>query len=132
MPRWPMPSDTEAFAEKTVPPCATSSRMVGSVAPSNGATLPVLVGGCHGVMRPEEVAHVAHRLLNVVLGVLPRVDAHFSLGRQTHGRTKSRVTVKTKSAFVRYILLRKASTMSMVISGRRSQSAGPQPFMLLW
>jgi hypothetical protein len=59
--------------------------MVGRVAPSNGATLPVLVGGCHGVMRPEEAAHVAHRLLNVVRGVLPRVEAHFSLGRQTRG-----------------------------------------------
>src|SRR2546428_9569073 len=50
-----------------VPSCATSSRMVGTVVPSNGATPPVLAGGCHGVMRPEEVAHVAHRLLNVVL-----------------------------------------------------------------
>jgi hypothetical protein len=46
----------------------SSSSMVGTVAPIDGATLPVLVGGCHRVMRPEEVAHLAHRLGNQVLG----------------------------------------------------------------
>src|SRR5882724_5784468 len=43
-----------------------------------------------------------------------------------HARTKSRVTVKTKSALARYILFRKASTISIVMSGRRAQSAGPR------
>ena len=47
-------------------------------------------------------------------------------------RTKSRVTVKTKSALERYIVFRKASTIAIVMSGRRAQSAGPQPVMLLW
>ena len=60
-----------------------SSRMVGTVAPSSGATPPVLVGGCHRVMRPEEGAHVAHRFGNLFLGLLPRVDAHFRLRRET-------------------------------------------------
>ena len=46
-------------------------------------------------------------------------------------RTKSRVTVKTKSGLVRYILVRNWSTVAMVTSGRRATSAGPQPFMLL-
>ena len=49
-----------------------------------------------------------------------------------HERTKSRVTVYTKSARLVYMLVRKASTIAIVMSGRRSQSAGPQPFMLLW
>src|SRR4029077_3740937 len=35
-----------------------------------------------------------------------------------HVRTKSRVTVNTKSGLVRYILVRNRSTFSMVISGR--------------
>ena len=48
-----------------------------------------------------------------------------------HLRTKSRVTVKTKSALVRYIFVRNLSTISIVISGRRLTSSGPQPFMLL-
>ncbi|TXL72685.1 hypothetical protein FHP25_24340 [Vineibacter terrae] len=46
-------------------------------------------------------------------------------------RTKSRVTVNTKSALARYILSRKALTMSIVMSGRRAHSAGPQLAMLL-
>src|SRR5713226_8596445 len=46
-------------------------------------------------------------------------------------RTKSRVTVKTKSALERYILLRNESTIAIVISGRRAHSGGPQPVMLL-
>ena len=45
-------------------------------------------------------------------------------------RTKSRVTVKTKSGSVRYIFVRNRSTVSIVISGRRFTSSGPQPFML--
>src|ERR1700722_15072246 len=40
-------------------------------------------------------------------------------------RTKSRVTVKTKSGSVRYILVRNASTIAIVISGRRAHSGGP-------
>src|SRR5439155_1079644 len=46
-----------------------------------------------------------------------------------HFRTKSRVTVKTKSGLVRYILVRNLSTISIVMSGRRAVSAGPQPFI---
>ena len=103
----------------------------GTVAPPSGATLPVLVGSGHGVMRPEEVAHLAHRLRNLVLGCLPGVDAHLGLRRQTHGlhghgvrgagtssgrtrigvwqaRTKSRVTVNTKSARLVYMSVRKS------------------------
>src|SRR5438128_10881232 len=46
-------------------------------------------------------------------------------------RTKSRVTVYTKSARARYMLGRKASTIAIVMSGRRAHRYGPQPFMLL-
>ena len=49
-----------------------------------------------------------------------------------HARTKSRVTVNTKSARLVYMFVRKSCTMSMVTSGRRAQSAGPQPLMLFW
>src|SRR6266403_2391380 len=45
--------------------------------------------------------------------------------------TKSRVTVKTKSGLVRYILVRNFSTISIVTSGRRLVSAGPHPFILV-
>ena len=47
-------------------------------------------------------------------------------------RTKSRDTVKTKSARLVYMLVRKSWTMSIVTSGRFSQSGGPQPLMLFW
>ena len=88
------------------------------------------------------------------VGILPRVEADLCLGRQQRGlhrhgvgmpgtssgrirtgvwqlRTKSRVTVKTKSARSVYMLFRKAATVSIVTSDRRLHSAGPQPFMLL-
>ena len=42
-----------------------------------------------------------------------------------HWRTKSRVTVKTKSGSVRYILVRNFSTCSIVISGRRFDQLRP-------
>src|SRR5262245_13574879 len=45
-------------------------------------------------------------------------------------RTKSRVTVQTKSALVRYILVRNLSTISIVMSDRRLTNSGPQPAML--
>src|SRR5712691_5604468 len=61
-----------------------SSSRVGTVAPSSGATPPVLMGGCHGVMRPEEIAHLAHRVGNQVLGLLPGVNAYFGLRREAH------------------------------------------------
>ena len=66
--------------------------MVGPVAPIDGATPPVLVGGCHRVMRPEEVAHLAHRVGNQVLGLLPGVDAYFGLWREAH-HLHSRLTL---------------------------------------
>jgi hypothetical protein len=40
--------------------------------------------------------------------------------------------VKTISGLAPYIRFRKASTLSMVMSGRRAHSAGPQPLMLSW
>src|SRR5271169_615578 len=47
-------------------------------------------------------------------------------------RTKSRVTVYTKSARAPpYILVRKVSTIAIVMSGRQAHNSGPQPFMLL-
>src|SRR6516225_9252176 len=60
--------------------------------------------------------------------------AGISSGRINTGvwqlRTKSRVTVKTKSGLVRYILVRNLSTVSIVISGRLAVNAGPQVFIL--
>jgi len=60
--------------------------------------------------------------------------AGISSGRISTGvwqlRTKSRVTVNTKSGLVRYILVRNLSTISIVMSGRRAVSAGPQVFIL--
>ena len=61
-----------------------SSSIVGTVAPLSGATLPVSAGGCCGLMRPEEVAHMAYCLGNQVLGIFPGVDAHFRLRRETY------------------------------------------------
>src|SRR6266436_6378570 len=91
---------------------------------------PVLLGGgCQRLICRQEGAPVAHGLLDAVLGVFPRVEAHLGLRREPHGlhgdsvgmpressgrtsigvwqsRTKSRVTVKMKSALERYISLR--------------------------
>src|SRR5437867_5273366 len=61
--------------------------------------------------------------------------AGISSGRISTGvwqlRTKSRVTVKTKSGLLRYILVRNFWTMSILISGRRLTNSGPQPVILL-
>src|SRR5438132_1079464 len=61
--------------------------------------------------------------------------AGMSSGRISTGvwqlRTKSRVTVKTKSGLLRYILVRNFWTMSILISGRRLTNSGPQPVILL-
>ena len=96
---------------------------------------------------------MAHRQWNPFLRLLPRVDADFGFRRKHRGfhgdrervrrnivredhtgvwqlRTKSRVTVKTKSGLVRYIFVRYFSTVSIVTSGRRFRRSGPQPFML--
>src|SRR5436853_5213784 len=43
-------------------------------------------------------------------------------------RTKSRVTVKTKSGLVSNILVTNLSAIAIVISGRLAFSAGPQAF----
>src|SRR5437879_12163953 len=60
--------------------------------------------------------------------------AGISSGRISTGvrqlRTKSRLTVKTKSGLVRYILVRDLSTMSIVTSVRLAISSGPQVFIL--
>src|SRR6266542_975115 len=45
-------------------------------------------------------------------------------------RTKSRVTVQTKSGLVRYILVRNLSTISIVMSGRRLTHSAHQPIIL--
>ena len=45
-------------------------------------------------------------------------------------RTKSRETVKTKSARFVYMLVRKSCTISIVISGRLSHKGGPQSLKL--
>ena len=62
--------------------------------------------------------------------------AGMSSGRISTGvwqeRTKSRVTVKTKSGLLRYIFVRNFSTIGIVTSGRFATSAGPQPVMLFW
>src|SRR5262245_57493201 len=127
--------------------CVVCSRRVGMVAPSSGATPAGSVGDRHRLMRPEEGADVAHRQRDLVRRVLPRVQAHLRVRRQMHGlhrdgvwvrrhvvwqaRTNSRVTVYTKSARARYMLVRKVSTIAIVMSGRRAHSSGPQPCMLL-
>src|SRR5882724_796958 len=43
-----------------------------------------LAGGGHGSVRPKEVAHLAHRLGNQALRLLPGVEAHVGLRGQTH------------------------------------------------
>src|SRR5262249_61788093 len=48
-------------------------------------------------------------------------------------RTKSRVTVYTKSARAPvYMLVRKVSTIAIVMSGRRGDKSRPPPFLLLF
>src|SRR2546421_8657362 len=46
-------------------------------------------------------------------------------------RTNSRVTVYTKSARARYMLVRNVSTIAIVVSGRREHSSGAQAFLVL-
>ena len=77
--------------------------------------LSVSAGDCRGLMRPEEVTHMAHCQRNLLLGGLPGIEAHRAFGarctvsirrmgapgRRLAGpgaaglqeRTKSRVTV---------------------------------------
>src|SRR5437763_200341 len=104
-------------------------------------------------MRPEKGTYLAYRQRYSLLGLLPGKHADFGLWREHRGlhrdgvwmgrniirqdqyrvrqlRTKSRVTVKTKSGLVRYILVRNLSTISIVMSLRRAVSSGPQFFML--
>src|SRR5438445_5886467 len=100
-------------------------------------------------MRLEEGMNLAHRQGDSLLGFFPREHAHFGLWREhraLHGdgvwvrgdlvrqdqdwvwqlRTKSRVTVKTKSGLVSNILVTNWSAVWIVISGRLAVSAGPQ------
>src|SRR5262249_46277708 len=62
--------------------------------------------------------------------------AGMSSGRTRTGvwqlRTKSRVTVYTKSGLLRYILVRNFSPTSLLIAGRRLTSSPPHPPMFLW
>ena len=46
--------------------------------------------------------------------------------------TKSRETVKTKSARLVYILVRKSWILSLVMSGNFSHNGGAQRFVLFW
>src|SRR4051812_6237705 len=61
--------------------------------------------------------------------------AGMSSGRISTGvwqlRTKSRVTVITKSGLLRYILVRNLSTVAIVTSGWRLTKSGPQPDMFV-
>jgi hypothetical protein len=102
-------------------------------------------------MCPEEGTYLAHRQGNPLLGLLPREHAHFGVWREHRGlhgdgvRMRRdiirqdqygrlaipRVTVKTKSGLVRYILVRYFSTISIVMSGRRLTNSGPQPVILV-
>jgi hypothetical protein len=85
MPRLPMPSDTEALAEKT---CAA----VRHILPHGGHggaverrhTIWLSVGDRHRLMRPEEGVYVAHCQGNLLLVLLPRVEAHLGVRRETH------------------------------------------------
>src|SRR3954467_13504230 len=104
-------------------------------------------------MRAEERSYLAHRERNPLLGSFHRnilssdfgasiavsiATAYGCAGTSSgrirtgvwHLRTKSRVTVETKSGLLRYILVRNFSTISIVISGRLLISSGAQPVML--
>ena len=93
--------------------------------------LSVSAGDCR-VDAPEEVTHMAHCQRNLLLGGLPGIEAHRAFGAEvdvsmataygcagtssgrtrsgnSQERTKSRVTVQTKSALV-YMLVRKSCT----------------------
>src|SRR6266516_5102914 len=59
--------------------------VLGMVAPRDGATPSGSVGDRYRLMRPEEGADVAHRQRDLVLGVLPRVQAHLRVRREMHG-----------------------------------------------
>ena len=97
---------------------------------------------------------LAHRQGNPLLGLLPREHAHFGVWREHRGlhgdrirmhrnvirqdqygvwqlRTKSRVTVKTKSAPVTNMFVIYCSTTSMGMSGRRLTKSGAQPVLLM-
>src|SRR6266436_1611360 len=58
---------------------------------SDGSDPALLGRGCHGLrschrpMRPQERADVAHRERDLILGVLPRVEAHLRVRREMHG-----------------------------------------------
>ena len=105
-------------------------------------------------MRPQEGTYLAHCQRNSFLGFLPREHAHLGVRRQHRGFHRHRVRVcrdvvrqdedrrlaraheiarhgEDEVGVVRYILVRNLSTISIVISGRRFVSSGPQAFMLL-
>ena len=111
---------------KLKPADAPGGRNVSGAPPGESA----LSGSFHGNMLTSALGASIAASMAAAYGC-----ARLSSGRMStgvwHVRTKSRVTVNMKSASVRNILVRKVSTISIVISGRRSTSAGPQPFMPL-
>ena len=110
------------------------------------------VAGC---MRAQEGADVAHRKRNLVFSIFPGIDGH--LGVRGEAGYFHRDLVRVRRHVIRryqqrrldgadeiarhredevgglvYMLVRKSWIMSIVTSGRRSQSGGPQPLMLFW
>ena len=109
---------------------------------------PVLAGGYRRAMRLQESAHVAHCQRDPVFGFFPGVEAHLrppckrcrfhdggirmSRGVIRQDQNGRLAGAQTKSAWERYIVFRKASTIFIEISDRRAHSTGPQPLMLFW
>jgi hypothetical protein len=115
---------------------ATSGRLVPAAPSSAAALLRGCRQGLRSIrsrpMRLEEGAHMAQRELDLLQARLPRIDADLRIGRETRAlqrhyvgvrrhvvrqhedrrpaelRTKSRVTVNTKSVLLWYILSRQA------------------------
>src|SRR6476619_3179160 len=88
------------------------------------------LGSFHGKMLTSAVGASIAASMATEYGCAGISSGRISTG-VWHVRTKSRVTVKTKSALVRYIFVRNLSTTSIVISGRRLTRSGPQPLMLV-
>jgi hypothetical protein len=99
-------------------------------------------------MRSEEGTYLAHRQGNPLRWLFPWEHAHFGLRREHRGlhgdgvwmrrdiirqdhmgvwqlRTNSRVTVKTKSGLVRYILVRNFSIFGALLDHRCGQYVRP-------
>ena len=99
--------------------------------------------------RPQECANMAHRQRDLIRGVLPRVKAHLRVRREMHGFHGDSIWMRRyvvgqhqdrrlaaaheiarhgvdEVGRERYMLVRKVSTIAIVMSGRRAHSSGPQ------